>query len=198
MVHANVNGDYFVTDDYVSMGAPILKADSFKDIFDEWGKQALDDPNRVMKGWRFIDAERTSKGHTRVTSVWADEKFDFNKFRNPNGAQLGMNPNVPACPGCRLVMRSRSASDDEPMALEQYVSQQDPDSVVEYYKSTMASRGWELSDTTSTMDFVAERVPDHPFNTDGRFLTFARGNAHVTYSIVPGDTGTMVMASESW
>ena len=188
---------YLVSDDYVSMGGPILTGNSFKEIYDEWGDTVFADTNTVWKGWRFIEAERTEKGYTRVTSFWADEDFDFKKFKNPSNAKLGLNPAVPACPGCELVMRSRG-EEDNAVALEQWHSQQDTDTVMRYYIDAMKSRGWELADTTQVMNYVASEVPDHPFNTHGKMLTFAKGDHLVTYSILKSDSGTSVTASESW
>lgn len=187
---------YLVTNNYISMGGPIITADSFKEILEEWGPTALDDPNRVMKGWRFIDARRKATGTTEVTSIWADENFDFNKFRNPNGARIGLNPAVPACPGCRLVLRSNSV--EESMSVDQYASQASPEAVRDFYVKSMTARGWELSDTTRAMEHAAQHVPDHPFNTRGPMLSFSKGDQHVTYTILASENGAVVTANHAW
>lgn len=189
---------YIVSEDYVAMGGPVIKGESIEELFDEWGLEGVSDPNNVMKGWRFIDADRLPSGRTRVTSAWSDKEFDVKAFNNPNKAKLGVNDRVPACPGCTLLTRTKSLQKEEPVALEQYRAKQSPQALAQFYVRAMTGRGWELSDTTQVMDYMATKVPQHPYRDGGRFLTFSKGQEHVTYTFIPSDTGTIVTATETW
>lgn len=188
---------YFATDDYVSMGGPIPRGKPFNELIEDWAADPPDSPVRVFKGFRFIDAQRQGNG-SRITSVWADEDFDFKAMKNPNESKLGPNLKVPACPGCRLAVRTRSLEPDEPLALEQYTTRQDSDTTYEFYRRAMLSRGWELTDTSVNMEYVAARVPDMPFNTKGKFLAFAKNDEFVTIAVLRDQqAGTVVSVAES-
>ncbi len=203
MISAMMDGEvipYVVSEKYTAMGGPIIKADSYQELFEEWGhEELLRDHNKVMKGWRFIDAQKSSNGLTRVTSVWADEDFDVNQFKNPNSANLGPNEFVPSCPGCKLVARSKSLQKDEPISFEMLKSTQDPATVASFYSKAMFARGWDLAESNHIQQFAASQVPDHPFNTRGPMLTFSKDDRNVTYTILPDEDGnTIVTAVEEW
>lgn len=188
---------YFATDDYVSMGGPIPRGKALPELIKEWEVDPPEAQQHIFKGFRFIDAQRKSNGKTRVTSVWADEKFDFKSMKNPNNSQLGPNLKVPACPACELVVRTKSLEPDEPLALEQYKTFQDPDTAIEFYRRAMRGRGWEITDTSAVMDYVASRVPDMPFNTKGKFLSFAKGNEFVAVTAFRNpEAGTIVSVAQ--
>ncbi|MEZ4462487.1 MAG: hypothetical protein R3E66_22735 [bacterium] len=199
-LHAMMRGEvipYFASNDYVSMGGPIPRDKALPELIKEWEANPPESKQRIFKGFRFIDAQRKSNGKTRVTSVWADEKFDFKAMKDPNNAQLGPNLKVPACPACELVARTRSLEADEPHALEQYKTFQDPDTAIEFYRKAMLGRGWELTDTSAAMDYVASRVPDMPFNTKGKFLSFAKNDEFVTVTAFRNpEAGTIVSVAE--
>jgi hypothetical protein len=188
---------YFATDDYVSMGGPVPRGKPFPELIKEWAENPPDSPTRVFKGFRFIDAQKQGNG-SRITSVWADEDFDFKAMKNPNESKLGPNLKVPACPGCKLIVRTKSLEPDEELALEQYLTPQDSNTTYEFYRRAMLSRGWELTDTSATMEYVASRVPDMPFNTKGKFLAFAKNDEFVTIAVLrEPQSGTVVSVSET-
>lgn len=199
-LHAMNHGEvipYFATDDYVSMGGPILRGKPIDELIEEFAKNPPNSRVSIYKGWRFIDAQKQATGKTRVTSVWADDHFDFAAMRNPNEAKLGPNMKVPSCPGCILVNRTRSLEPDEPYGIEQYRTTLETQTALDFYKKSMLARGWELSDSTQVMEFVATKVPDMPFNTRGKFYSFAKGDELVMVTAMSHpQAGTVVSVAE--
>jgi hypothetical protein len=81
--------------------------------------------------------------------------------------------------------------------LEQYQTSVETDAALEFYRKSMLARGWELSDTTEVMEFVASRVPDMPFNTQGKFLSFAKHDELVMVTAMHHpQAGTVVSVAE--
>ena len=147
------------------------------------------EPHEWFKGHHFVEMFYNEKKHqTRVTASWSDENFDVRKMP-PNARSEGVDTDVqvPACPGCVRVNRSRSLVPGDKFSANSYSTPRSIPRTMEFYADAMPKRGWK--ETESSAMFRKMRPYVRFRGDEAQLLSFARGKEFLTILIFPADDG---------
>lgn len=188
-----------VDSEYVAMGGilPRSGAKNMDELFEGWSYEG---ERSGADGFRFLDAQRDEKsGLTRVTSVWSDRDFDWQKMEKPRAGDVAPDLEVPACMGCSVLMRMKSMDPKERYQANLYEATTPGAHVAAFYEKTMRNRNWQRSDANRTLDYVRAQYPDLMPRPDAELLHFTQGKRELTIAIIPDARTyrTMVTTIES-
>ena len=135
----------------------------------------------MMQGFRFIEAKRPRKGgKTRVTSVWADDDFDFDQMNNPNKKGVRSVVQAPLCVGCQLGSQMKSLALDENFSISNSFTTHSINDTRDFYVAAMKNRGWTRSPASEMISYARRELDVLP---DVELLNFTRGGHESTIMI---------------
>ncbi len=171
-------------------------------------KGALDFALEMIKGrqslpatvgqMRYVEAWRNpGDSKTTIAAVWSDDKLDMRKFApDAKRSDLGVDPSVPVCLGCRRRMRFAGEGKEDGYSTNVFVSRQNVQQVADFYDRALRHRGWKLAKSSRVTRLLKQRGVIPP--TDGKLSSFAKGGQFLTvvaYPIKNGRTEVHVFAS---
>lgn len=139
--------------------------------------------HRIFKGFRHVEMDRTGP-ETMVTSVWSDDKFDYEKMElGSESTDVNTDPDLPACPGCVRLNGFESLDGDRPYKSAIYLGGGFSSSDVRsFYTRALKARGWEPTEANEMMKKVLQHVTFEGKNEADK-LQFARGGEFMTVLI---------------
>lgn len=177
--------------DMVQMiGTTTIKgADSSFGAVKEIMKSATRRPDRNIKAMRYIDAMREKDGSTRVTSVWSDNELKMGKFNDDEEFvdRVHSSTTVPACMGCKRLMRFEGVSAEKGYVANIYEGTTDPKGTLDFYDTALKNRGWQPTDSTLVMQ-EARKMGMIPPDV-GEMNIYARGSQFITVTAQPAANG---------
>ncbi len=158
-----------------------------------------EDYQRLFTGHRWLEIVRDDeyKDRSMVVSSWSDE-FDLRKM-DPKSkvADLNVDTEVPACPGCERLLSFDKLDGGKIHGQKVFRGTHSPRAATRYYVDAMRRRGWELSESSAMLMGVKEHVEFE--GDDAELLQFARGREFMTVLAYPapdGKTTVQVLQSD--
>lgn len=158
---------------------------------------AIKDLGQAVKAMRYVDAVREGNGKTRVTAIWSDEEYDVEKMANiaEPGEELGIDPEIPVCPGCKRLMHMRGETEKEYANHAFQAPGHAAEQALGFYKQSLPSKGWAQSEAMDVMK-RAQLIGLMP-PLGAQMLSFTRGGEFLTVVAWEHDGKTSVHVARS-
>lgn len=157
----------------------------------------LEDLGQAVKAMRYVDAVREGSGKTRITAIWSDEEYDVEKIANiaEPGEELGVDPEIPVCPGCERLMHMRGETEKDYGNHAFRAPGHAVDQSIGFYRASLPGRGWKLSEATGVMKRAQLQGLMPPMGA--QMLNFSRGGEFLTVVAWEQDGSTKIHIARS-